>query len=100
MEVRLNREYVFDWNKNIEAGDWMYEVTVIRSRYMDDYWHIKHFGSYLKDLLGISNSLDKIPLYLTNLMQSFNKEQSATTTMIPLGYLELESSGDLPIKVF
>ena len=35
---RLN-SYDFDWDRKFEAGnDYMYELTIVRNNYQDDYW--------------------------------------------------------------
>ena len=96
--IFLNKihSYDFDWDRKFEAGSsYMYELTMIKSSYMDDYWYVKNLVSYLRNLVGLSDSLDDVELYLTNLQTTFNREQYATTTLI---HLEPRKDNSLPIK--
>ena len=98
--VFLNRDWMFDfdWKDGVGPADYHYEITVIKSNYQDDYWHLKNLLSYLGELVGLSKPLNNMVLYLFNLRESFLKEQYATTTMIPLEKRDEKSLGDFPIK--
>ena len=102
--ILFNRVHVYSFalTRAYEPADYVFQSIAYVNSYSDDYWHIKaatkNLALYLSKLIGWSQSIDSLHLYLLDIKAAFIAEQGVTNSLIPIFWNDQKDPKDLVVK--